>query len=52
MYSHHEATIGRVIARYRDEPGVLAILLAGSLAHGGTHAANLGGRPFVGAAVR
>lgn len=34
MYSHHEATIGRVIARYRDEPGVLAILLAGSLAHG------------------
>ena len=34
MYSHHEAAIGRVIARYRDEPGVLAILLAGSLAHG------------------
>ena len=34
MYSHHEAAIARVIARYRDEPGVLAILLAGSLAHG------------------
>ena len=34
MYSHHEAAIGRVIARFRDEPGVLAILLAGSLAHG------------------
>ena len=34
MYSHHEAAIARVIARYRDEPGVLGILLAGSLAHG------------------
>ena len=34
MYTHHEAAIARVIARYRDEPGVLAILLAGSLAHG------------------
>ena len=34
MYSHHEAAIARVVARYRDEPGVLAILLAGSLAHG------------------
>jgi hypothetical protein len=34
MYAHHEAAIARVIARFRDEPGVLAILLAGSLAHG------------------
>ena len=34
MYSHHEAAVARVVARYRDEPGVLAILLAGSLAHG------------------
>ena len=34
MYSHHEAAIARVVARYRDEPGVLAILLVGSLAHG------------------
>ncbi len=34
MYAHHEAAIARVIARFRDEPGVLAILLGGSLAHG------------------
>ena len=34
MYSHHEAAIGRVVERFRDEPGILAILLAGSLAHG------------------
>jgi hypothetical protein len=34
MYAHHEAAIARVTARFRDEPGVLAILLAGSLAHG------------------
>lgn len=34
MHPHHEAAIARVIERYRDESGVLGILLAGSLAHG------------------
>jgi hypothetical protein len=34
MYSHHEAAIARVIARFEPDPSVLAVLLGGSLAHG------------------
>ena len=33
MYPHHEAAMGRVIARFEPEPSVLGVLLGGSIAH-------------------
>jgi len=34
MQRHHEESIEKFIARYQDDPAILAILLGGSLAHG------------------
>jgi hypothetical protein len=34
MYSHHEQTIQNVVEHFTHEPGVQALLLAGSIAHG------------------
>ena len=34
MFPHHEAAIARTVERFAAEPGVLGILLGGSIAHG------------------
>lgn len=34
IYTHHDETIQRVVAHFQAEPGVRALLLGGSIAHG------------------